>query len=307
VATVLSGLRAVLAWPDRWIHLLLYRRSPELLARYRHRRLLGRHLDLAHPVRFDEKLVWLMLNERDPLKTICTAKLGMRRRAEALGYGHLLPTLYAVYARSADIDFDRLPQSFVLKCTHGSRFNVICPDRSALDVPATRRKLDQWMADDFSSHCGEIHYQGIERRIICEQYLGGADGTLPRDYKLHCFHGHVEFTLVCSGRNLDGRAGWYDHYDRAWKQKLAFSKTGVHLEREVPAPASYAVMIEAAEALAKPFRYVRVDFYEVDGRAILGEMTFTPAACTDSGYTDEAQAMGKLIRLPTDPTETRSS
>ena len=297
----------VLEWPDRWVHLLLYRRHPELLARYRHRRFLKRSLDLANPARLDEKLVWLMLYDRDPLKTTCTDKLAIREHVTRRGFGHLLLELYAVYERSADIDFDRLPSSFVLKCSHGSHYNVICPDRRNFDERAARGKLDRWMKEDFASRCGEIHYAGIEPRILCEKYLGEADGTLPRDYKLHCFHGRVEFVLVCSGRRLDGRAGCYDHYDRAWKTKLPFSKTGIHLERDIPAPVSYEAMIEAAEALAAPFRYVRVDFFEIGGRPILGEMTFTPAACTDTGYTDEAQAMGKLLRLPIEASERPSS
>jgi hypothetical protein len=257
-----------------------------------------RRLDLVDPVRLDEKLLWLMLFWRHPLKTTCTDKLGMRRYATELGYEHLLPRLYGVFERGADIDFDALPESFVLKCTHGSRFNVFCRDKRELDRPETLRRLEEWMARDFSMQCGEIHYAGIEPRILCEQYLGDSAGNLPRDYKLHCFHGRVEFTLVCSGRRLDGRAGSYDHYDRTWTKKLAFSRSGIHLEREIAAPDCYPLMLAAAEALAKPFPYVRVDFFVVNGAAVLGEMTFTPAACTDTGYTEEAQRTGSLITLP---------
>ncbi len=278
-----------------------------LLARYRYRRLIGRRLDLANPVRLDEKLVWLMLNWHDRLKTTCTDKLGMRAYVSDLGYSGLLPELYGVYEKSTDIDFGTLPESFVLKCNHGSRFNIICPDKLELDTKAARRKLDAWMKRDFSMECGEIHYSGIEARILCERYLGDSAGHLPRDYKLHCFHGRVEFTMLCSGRSLDGRAGWYDYYDRPWKKKLPFSKSGVHPERQVPEPASYSVMVEAAEALSKPFPYVRMDFFEIDGAPILGEMTFTPAACTDSGYTDAAQAMGALLTLPVEANATKSS
>jgi len=292
-------VRSALALPDRCVHRLLYRRYPELLARYRYRRLMKRRLDLANPVRLDEKLMWLMLRWQDPLKTTCTDKLAMREHVAAQGYGSLLPELYGVFAHSTEIDFEALPRSFVLKCTHGSRQNVFCPDRDRLDVPSVRRRLDAWMKHDFSMQCGEIHYAGIPRRILCEKYLGDSDGNLPRDYKLHCFHGRVEFTMVCSGRRLDGRAGWYDYYDRPWRQKLPFSKTGIHLERDVPEPVSYARMIAAAEALSKPFPYVRVDLFEIGGSPILGELTFTPAACTDTGYTDAAQAMGTLLELPT--------
>jgi hypothetical protein len=295
------------AWADRWIHRLLYRRSPVLLARCRYRSRIKRRLDLANPVRLDEKLVWLMLNWHDPLKTTCTDKLGMRAYVADRGYAELLSELYGVYERSSQIDFDSLPDSFVLKCNHGSRFNIVCPDKCKLDVESARLKLDRWLKQDFSLQCGELHYSGIEPRILCERYLGDSAGNLPRDYKLHCFHGRVEFTMVCSGRRLDGRAGWYDYYDRPWKKKLAFSKSGIHLERHVPEPASYSVMLKAAEALSSTFPYVRMDFFEINGAPILGEMTFTPAACTDSGYTDVAQTMGALLTLPRGASATKSS
>ena len=174
----------------------------------------------------------------------------------------------------------------------------MCLDKDSFDEAVARRQLGVWLRMDFAEQCGEIHYSGITPRIVCEEYLGDADGNFPRDYKMHCFHGHVRFTMVCSGRGLDGRARQYDYYDRAWEKKLPYSKSGIHLEREIAEPERYAAMVDAAEALSGPFPYVRMDFFCVGGRAVLGEMTFTPAACTDSGYTDEVQKLGALITLP---------
>lgn len=296
---VRNGWRAVGAAVDRGVHRLLYRRSPVLLAHYRHLTLLGRRLNLESPSRLDEKLAWLMLYWRHPLKTVCADKYEMRRYAAERGYGELLPQLHGVYASSDDVDFSALPESFVLKCTHGSRFNVFCLDKRTLDAPAVRRQLALWLQRDFSQSCGELHYAGITPRILCEEYLGDAGGNLPLDYKMHCFHGRVQFTMVCSGRTVNGRAGWFDYYDRQWRTKLPYSKSGSHPERNVPVPPTYPRMLEAAETLSAPFPYVRMDFYCVKGQPYLGEMTFTPAACTDTGYSEAIQELGGLITLPT--------
>ena len=283
---------------DRAVHRLLYRRAPALLARYRFRTILKRRLDLKAPSRFDEKLAWLMLYWRHPLKTVCADKLAVREYVSSRGFGQLLPAVHSVYRASGDIDFDSLPKRFVLKCTHGSRFNVFCLDKAEINVGAVRSQLDAWLARDFSDSCGELHYVGITPRILCEEYLGEPNGNLPRDYKMSCFHGRVQFTMVCSGRRVNGRAGWFDYYDRDWREKLPYSKAGLHPERQVPKPAAYDLMRAAAESLSKPFPFVRVDFYCVNDRPYFGEMTFTPSGCADKGYADAIQALGALITLP---------
>ena len=304
-----SWLREGLKWRERLRELaglwqgaysrMLYRISPVLLAKYRYRRETGRRLRLDQPLTFDEKLFWLMLFWRDPLKTQCADKYGMRAYATDLGYARLLVDLLGVYEKPEDIDFALLPERFVLKATHGCGFNLICRDKANLDFGEARKLLRQWLATDFSRVHGEVQYAGITPRIICERFLDDGTGALPSDYKLHCFHGKVYFTTVCTGRGPDGEGAAYDHYDREWATQMPISKSGVHPERWRPQPPCYPEMLEAAEALSKPFPYVRMDFYAVGPKAVLGEMTFTPAGCIDTGYTDEAQrAMGDLIHLP---------
>jgi hypothetical protein len=281
------------------VHGLLVRWSPALVARHRYRQETGRRLPLERPVTFDEKLFWLMLYWRHPLKALCADKVGMRDYVQAQGYGHLLVDLVGVFERSDDVDFSALPDRFALKCAHGCGYNILCRDRSALDPGKVRRQLDAWMKRDYGRVHGEIHYSGIRPRILCERFLEEADGGVPADYKLNCFHGKVLFTTLCTGRGPDGHGAAYDHYDRDWQAQLPVSRTGLHPERWRPRPACYAEMVEAAEALSRPFPYVRMDFYCVDGRPLLGEMTFTPAACIDPGYTDETQAwLGSHIQLP---------
>ncbi|HJV48054.1 MAG TPA: ATP-grasp fold amidoligase family protein [Geothrix sp.] len=297
----LASLHAhIRAWePPPWLYPLLYRVSPGLLARIRYRIEGGAWLRLDRPRTFDEKLFWLMLYWRHPLKARCADKFEMRSYLEGLGYGRFLVSLLGVYERSADIDFAALPDRFVLKCTHGCGFNIICRDKRGLDLEATRRQLDAWMQVNYARVNGEIQYAHMKPRILCETFLDDGQGGLPADFKLHCFHGRLQFTTVCTGRGVDGHGAAYDHYDRDWQKQMAISRSGIHPERWSPPPDCYPEMLEAAEALSKPFPYVRMDFYSVSGRALLGEMTFTPAGCIDTGYTGEAQALlGSLIQLP---------
>lgn len=282
-----------------WYLIFLYRLSPVLLAKHRYRKIVGRSPNLKNPETFDEKLLWLMLYHRDPLKTHCGDKYTMRSYVQQHGWGHVLPGLLAVYESSREIDFDALPEKFVLKCTRGCNFNIICKDKAALDRTETRRKLDAWTATDVSSLKGEIHYATMKPRIICEQFLDDLDGEVPVDYKVYCFGGKAHCTIVCQERGVLNLQPVFDIYDREWKTKLPYSKSSLLVDRYVSKPDAYEEIIEAAEALSKPFPFVRMDFYSIQGRAVLGEMTFTPNSCIDTDYTDIAQLqLGALITLP---------
>lgn len=273
--------------------------SPVLFAKYRYRRTTGRVLDLTNPRTFDEKLHWLMLYWRHPLKTQCADKFRMRSYVAEYGLGYILPELLGVYESSDQIDFVGLPDRFVLKCTHGWQMNIICKDKRLLDIQKAKTQLDTWMQIDFSKVNGEIHYAPIKPRIICERYLDDLSGDLPSDYKIYCFDGKVHCTMTCTGRGIDGHGTKFDFYDLAWKNKLPYSKSSLLANRDIPKPAAYEEMIDAAEKLSKPFPFVRMDFYSIEGKAVLGEMTFTPKACIDSGITDLGQrALGDLISLP---------
>jgi hypothetical protein len=238
-----------------------------------------------------------MLYWRHPLKSRCADKYAVRSYVEENGLGHLLTRLYGVYSKSQEIAFERLPQRFVLKATHGCGFNILCRDKGTLDVEAVGRKMDAWMKVDISKLGAELHYASIKPRIICEEYLGDDSGRSLDDYKVYCFDGHAHCTMTCTDRT--GKGAKYDFYDRAWKTKLAYSKSSLLANRNIPRPDAYDEIIAAAEKLSKPFPFVRVDFYSVGGRAVFGEMTFTPHGGIDTFMTDLAQnTMGELLRLP---------
>jgi hypothetical protein len=291
-------LKTVYHWTRaRWFQALLVI-SPVLLARVRYRIAWGRWPDLANPGTFDEKLLWLNLYWRHPLKTECGDKYTLRGYVERLGLGHLLPRLHGVYESVAEIDFGALPYPCVLKCSHGCKCNVFYRTPETLDLAVARRDLARWMRTDYSRLLGELHYAGMTPRILCEEFLDDGTGELPTDYKLYCFGGKVHCTLVCRGRTVNGTAG-YDFYDREWVNRLPYDRSMTETIPRMPRPAAYVEMRQAAEILSQPFPFVRVDFYSIQGRAVLGEMTFTPSACVDTGNTELARrVLGDLIVLP---------
>jgi hypothetical protein len=204
-----------------------------------------------------------------------------------------------VYEISDEIDLNTLPERFALKCTHGCGFNIICYNKNELDWKKEKKKLDRWMKIDFSKVFGEIHYRSMKHRIICENFIDDDKNTLPIDYKVYCFHGKAFCTMVCSERGTKNGTS-FTFYDRKWLKMLPFSKKNLHsLKHVFIKPIAYEEMISAAEVLSKPFPFVRMDFYNIGEKVVLGEMTFTPGGCIDSDFTDLAQyELGRLIKLP---------
>jgi len=276
------------------------RLSPDFVTRARHRLAWGAWPDRRAPRTFDEKLQWLNLYWRHPLKGRCGDKLTMRGFVEENQLGHLLPRLFGVYSTTAEIDFDALPSRFVLKCSHGCKCNVFCADRELLDWKTARRFLDASMRTDFSLELGELHYRQMKPRILCEEFLqDDSGGEFPTDYKIFCFDGKAFCTMVAEARDANGIAklAFYDH---GWTRVLPYCIPDLALDHDVPAPGAYSEMIECAETLARTLPFVRMDFYSIAGRAKLGEMTFTPGACVSANYlTRRAQdELGALLTLP---------
>ncbi|MCS7338618.1 MAG: glycosyl transferase [Verrucomicrobiae bacterium] len=271
--------------------------SPVLLSQVRFRLAWKRWPDFRRPKTFDEKLLWLNLYWRHPLKPVCGDKYTLRGYVEGQGLGHLLPYLYGVYESVEEIDFRALPESGVLKCSHGCKCNIFWRQKINLDVNAARRDLARWMRTDYSRFFGELHYAEMKPRIICEELLNDGRGELPVDYKLYCFNGSVKCTLVCVGRQPNGKGKVY-FYDNDWHYLRYIKHEGPPVYNIEP-PSSYTAMIVAAEKLARPFPFVRVDFYDIGGRPVLGEMTFTDSACINAGLTEEAQyELGANLALP---------
>jgi len=275
----------------------LARTSPRLLSRLRYREAWGRWPDLDKPVTFDEKLLWLNLYWQHPLKVECGDKYSMRAYVERLGLSSLLPRAYGVFDSAEAIDFGKLPNRFVLKCTHGAKCNVFCPDRGMLDIAQARRDLCRWLATDYSRIYGEAHYGRMTPRILCEEFLDDGTGFLPTDYKVYCFNGRPCYVLCCFDRVPNGKAS-LAVADLEWNP-VVFYRDDPPGGRPMPRPEALQDILDASRKLSGPFPFVRIDFYSIRGRAVLGEMTFTPDACIDPTYTDEIQReMGERLVLP---------
>lgn len=192
--------------------------------------------------------------------------------------GEILNELYGVWDRVEDIEWEKLPQSFVLKCNHGCGYNIVCKDKNSLDIEQAQRKLSKWMSEDFSLVNNENHYKRIKRKIICEKFLQEPDEDLPIDYKLHCFNGKFDFLLICKER-ATGHCKYYS-FDRNWNN-LIYRYSQIKQENTIKKPPEFDQMIEYAERLSKPFPFVRIDFYLINSHIYFGEFTFTPCAGFD--------------------------
>ncbi len=238
---------------------------------------MGYPLDLENPKTFSEKLQWLKVNYREPVQTVMVDKHEAKNFiAHRVGDQYIIPTL-AVWDSVEDIDFDALPNQFVLKCTHDSGGIVICKDKSSLDREAAKAKLRASLKRDYSKIAREWAYQNVPRRIIAEKYISelGNDDLL--DYKMYSFHGEPKLTVVCSDRfsKTGTRMNFYD---------INWEPMGIHfghyppLSTEFPKPATYEEMKRLTAELSKDCPFLRVDFYEIKGRLYIGELTFFPGA-----------------------------
>lgn len=261
--------------------------SPKLSVRVKflsHYRYYRKCLSFRNPILLDEKIQWLKFNtyNNNSLVTLCADKYRVREYLTHLGLEEILNELYGSYDQPEEIDWEKLPQQFVLKWNFGKGHNLICTDKSALQIPETMQLLRDWRKTHtyFYKHYAELHYRGIQPKLICEKYIETEDGTLPIDYKVYCFNGEARFVLVC-GNRASGKPSFY-FVDEKWElQRLNRSGKEAPEGFQVPKPEGYQQLFEYANRLAKPFPFVRVDLYLEKGKVIFGELTFTPAGGFD--------------------------
>ncbi len=292
-----SMLRTILKRINRAKKKLIARLSPTLASKLFHKKRTGQSLNLDQPASFSEKCHWLKLFWQHPLVAKCADKYEVREWITECGCEDTLNELYGVYEDVSEIDWESLPRQFALKASHGYGFNIICDDKDKLDREEVLLKAGQWLKTTYGVKTVELQYWKMKPRIICERFIQSSPGRLPVDYKFFCFYGKVHCVMVCSGRKT--KSPNFDFFDREWKTKLDYDINSTPDHVRIAKPASYEKMVEVAEKVSKPFPFVRVDFYDVDGKAVFGEMTFTPMACSDPDMTAEAnETMGRLLKLP---------
>jgi len=248
-----------------------------------------------NPKTLNEKIKWLGIYDATPLKTLCADKyLARQWVAEQVGEQYLIPLL-GVWDSFDEIDFASLPDQFVLKCNHGSGWNVAVPDKRTFDRAAAKRKFDLWMRKNLAFTCFELQYLDIQPKIIAEKFLRQEDGSRLSDYRFHVFHGKPEF-IRKTITTPEGHPGL--SYTPSW-EITPFQFISHPLADPIPKPRCLDEMLAVAVQLAAPFCFVRVDLYEVGGRVYFGEMTFTPVSGRHKfNHPKYDGILGDMLNLP---------
>lgn len=252
-------------------------------------------LDLKNPTHFGEKIQWLKLYGHLEELSQYVDKYEVRKFVEQRVGKQYLNKLYGVYDTAEEVNFDSLPNRFVLKCTNGSGAVLICKDKSKLNQKAAIKKMKKWLTDDFAKMKKEAQYKNVKNRIIAEEYLEDESGSL-RDYKFYCYDGIPYYYGVFTNRYTDETV---DMYDMSGKKLEGILNGGVkNSDYILPQGPDFPELIEVVKKLAKPFQFVRVDFYMANGHIFFGELTFTDGAGSDPFSPESFDLeMAKRIKL----------
>lgn len=256
----------------------------------------GHYPNLDTPTVFSEKMQWMKLHYRNDLMPVVGDKYTVRGYLENLGKGDLLNDLLGVYESVDEIRLEDLPNSFVLKASHGSAWNLIVKDKTKVNWFMAKKHMNYWLTHKIDWDGREWHYGEMKPRIVCEKYLEDKSGGLV-DYKFYCFNGEPKFMQLNVDRGLP--TATQNYYDLNW-QLLPFGKSLPHNPNiQAEKPAHFEEMVGLARELCQPFPYVRIDFYVANGRIYFGEFTFFPC----SGMPDFIPAkydaiVGDMLTLP---------
>lgn len=282
---------------DSFINNFLTFLPDRLYLSLRYRFHMGKWIEWDNPKSFNEKLQWLKVYNRKSEYTTMVDKFSVKEFVSSIiGKDYIIPTL-GVWNNFDEIDFDSLPDKFVLKTTHGGGGGgvVICKDKVKFDLDIARRKINSSLEGDIYKLLKEWPYKNVPKRIIAEKYIGDDNAEL-KDYKFFCFNGIPKFLKVDFGRFVEHHA---NYYDTDWNL-LPFGENDCppvssHLEVK---PENFDKMLEIAARLSKGHPFLRVDLYNQNGKIFFGELTFFPA----SGFgkftpIDWDYKLGEMIKL----------
>lgn len=259
---------------------------------------IGCELNLDSPKTFNEKIQWLKMHDRKPEYTIMVDKYAVRKYiADTIGEEYLIPLL-GVWDNPDDIDFDILPDKFVLKCNHNSGLGMcICKDKSKLDIEKAKAGLRKGMQQDYYLTSREWPYKNVSRKIVCEKYMEDWQVHELIDYKFMCFNGEVKCSFTCSERFSDDGLK-VTFFDKDWNV-MPFERHYPASQNPPKKPINYDKMIQFSEQLSKEIPFVRVDFYEINGRLFFGELTFYPGSGFEEFTPEEWDyRLGSWLQLP---------
>lgn len=269
----------------------------EFFLAWKYKERTGEDLDLCNPKSFNEKLQWMKINYRDPQMIDYVDKSKAKKRvAKKIGEKYIIPTL-AEWNRFEDIDFDFLPERFVLKCTHDSGSVAICKDKNSFDVEKTKALFERALKINYYWGAREWQYKYIHPKIIAEEFIGDGIEDI-NDYKIFCFDGVPKMIQVDYDRFGNHRRNLYTTDWQYIEGSILYPTDKEHI---IEKPANLDEMLRVASVLSEGFIHVRVDLYNYAGRVYFGEMTFTHGAGYEQFTPPELGIkLGNYIKLPTD-------
>ncbi len=239
-----------------------------------YKKALGKKLDLNNPVTYNEKIQWMKLYYRKKIMTELVDKYEVRKHiTKAIGEEYLFP-LYGVWDSPEEIDYDALPDQFVLKCTHDSGSVIICKDKNSFDRNAANAKLKKCLCHNWYWNCREWPYKNVKPRVIAEQYMVDESNVELKDYKFFCFNGEVKAFFVATDREKGDKEVKFDFYDMELNH-LPFKHGHEWSGKPFKKPENFDEMVRLAAKLSEGWPQVRIDLYNINGRIYFGEMTFS--------------------------------
>ena len=254
-------------------------------------------LNLDDPVSFNEKIQWLKINYRKPEFVQMVDKIAVKDYvAEKIGQEHIIPTL-GIYNSFSDIDFDKLPDKFVIKCTHDSASTIVCSDKKTFDRKKAKKQINKSLKCNYHMLGREWPYKFVEPKIIIEKFMVDESGTELKDYKFFCFNGKVKCVSIDFDRFTNHRSNYFT-------PDFELTDIGKQVcppdpDHKLDKPENWNEMIEIAQKLSDGLPFLRVDLYNINGKVYFGELTFYPASGFSLFMTPEQdKLLGEWIQLP---------
>ena len=260
--------------------------------------LVKKRLNINNPKTFNEKLQWLKLNDRKNIYTKMVDKYEAKKYVtDLIGDEYIIPTI-GVYNNFNEINFNNLPNQFVIKCTHDSGSTIVCKDKTKFDIKNAKKKISKALKYNYYYSVREWPYKNIKPRIIIESFMDDGVNSQLVDYKLQCFWGKVDNILVCVDRDKETGVK-YHYFDTNWKYLKYCPYPGINEKNiNISKPKQLDKMIKIAERLSAGIPEVRIDLYIIHGKIYFGELTCTPAAGIADHYSEEGNIhLGKLINI----------
>ena len=257
----------------------------------------GKKLDFSNVKTFNEKIHWLKIYDRNTNYIKMVDKYEAKRHVSNLiGKEYIIPTL-GIYDKFEEIKFEQLPDQFVIKCTHDSESTVICKDKNKLDIKSLKKYYNKKIKSNYYYKCREWPYKYIKPRIIAEKYMGTNEQKELIDYKFFCFNGNPKVILVCSERfSSDNMCETW--FDENWNF-LDIIESNHRVNKKIKKPINFSQMMEFSKKLSRDIPFIRVDFYEINGKIYFGELTFFPAAGFEKFEPEEwDKKLGDMLELP---------